>query len=71
MLPRQFADRRNVYGGTGQSWSRGRGSVSGICGVYSRVVFEIGWVEVEEMDPGVRDKVAVDGDRMVGERWEN
>ena len=23
------------------------------------------------MDPGVRDKVAVDGDRMVGERWEN
>ena len=71
MLPRQSADRRNVYGGTGQSWSRGRGSVSSICVEYSRVVLLVGLVEAEEMDSWVRDKVAIDGEPAVGERWEN
>jgi len=28
-------------------------------------------VEAEEMDSWVRDKVAIDGEPAVGERWEN
>lgn len=33
---------------------------------YCREVLQVGWVEAEEMDLGVRDKVAVAVDRMVG-----